>query len=254
MTGGPGRNGAKSELSRVSGKFRADDKLQMTRAQCRGETVLPTGDEFLIALTLPWMQCQGITETPEDNDSEYKVLSTRHPGIREHRLSRQLRSQDLPRTISGSRDSLFSDLRVAESPPRTTPKSREHRDFLDLGVVGGKAVVQLQLHQCNSRRRCSQTPKWLDSSFLISPYELIVYKTPWDDSLIGFFPMWQGERRGRLQGLARDLRVDSGCFVSLFGYFERRVSHGEAASDWGGLGSIGKVLNLELSCTRKYVS
>ena len=53
------------KLSRVSGKLRADDKRQMTRAQCRGETALPTGDEFLIALTLLAMQCQGVRETPE---------------------------------------------------------------------------------------------------------------------------------------------------------------------------------------------
>lgn len=31
------QNGAESELSRVSGKFQADDKLQVTRAQCRGD-------------------------------------------------------------------------------------------------------------------------------------------------------------------------------------------------------------------------
>lgn len=31
------QNGAESELSRVSGKFQADDKLQVTRAQYRGD-------------------------------------------------------------------------------------------------------------------------------------------------------------------------------------------------------------------------
>lgn len=60
---------SRTEESKVRSHSRVSGKFLMTSPEWRAhngeETVLPTGDEFLIALTLLQMQCQGITETPE---------------------------------------------------------------------------------------------------------------------------------------------------------------------------------------------